>query len=134
MAAKLKILVIEDDDKDAELLRRKLQERFDLMIVSTLKQGLAVLAAHQYAAVILDLSLVNGIKDKVLDEVKDVCGEAAVVVLTGDSNPRTRDHMRHRKADAFMVKGREDSREDLVWVLYEAIKEKKRRLEKENRK
>jgi len=130
MAIKLKVLVIEDCDRDAELLRRKLEDRFDLEFVNTRKAGLDALQTNAYSVVIIDLTLTNGLKDKILDEVKELCGEAVTIILTGDTDPRTRDHMRHKKADNFVVKGKEDSQEDLEAIIFSAIALKASKLKK----
>lgn len=116
----LDILVIEDDENDFEILERKLKQH-KLTWAPKMKEAMKLLDAVVFDIVILDLKLSNGVKETVLDQVK-AKHKGPVIVLTGDEDPRTRDHMRHRKADFFVVKGREDSAEDLQWMIEQARK------------
>lgn len=121
----LKVLVIEDNPNCSELLEFLLKNEFDLTFTTTLKAGLAALDAGQFAAVILDLGLVNGHKNRVLDQVNEKRGAAATVVFTGDMNPATSDQMRNMGADQFAVKGRDDK--DLVKIVHMAIQYRQKR-------
>lgn len=121
MAKKLNILVIDDCAKDQELVGLKLK-RFNLTFASTLKAGLTALENGQFDVVLLDLGLINGKRDTVLQDVKEKRGAAATVVLTGDIRPATRDIMLGLGADGFMVKGRDDATaEDMEWVIFRAL-------------
>lgn len=121
MSKKLKILLIEDCDKDAELALRNLG-KFEVTHVSSLKTGIAKLESEAFDCVLLDLHMVNGKKETIFYEVKMKCGKAAIVVLTGDLSPRTRDHLLYVGANAFMVKGKDDkTREDMEWCIFRAL-------------
>lgn len=125
MAKKLNILVIEDNKRDQELLTHRLEGKFALTFASTLKEGLLAMANFQYDCVLLDLGLMNGRKDRVIHDVSDACGAAAIVILTGDINPSTRDHMLRCGADGFMVKGVDDkTKEDIEFVIFRALEHK----------
>lgn len=125
MGNKLNVLIIEDDRLCAELLSNKLFQTCNVTYVQTLKAGLAALDAGKFDAVLLDLGLTNGMKDTVVDEVNAHRGEAAIVVVTGDINPQTRYAALLNKADAFVVKGQNDTQEDLEWTIRWAIDHRK---------
>lgn len=122
---KLKILLIEDCVKDAELALRNLKAHV-VTHVATLRAGIAALEGGRFDCILLDLHLVNGKKETVLYEVNFKRGDAATVILTGDISPRTREHMLYVGADHFMVKGRDDkSPEDVNYVLAVALEHRK---------
>lgn len=121
MSKKLHILIIEDSHEDAILAERNLK-RHITKVVRTKQDGLLALGTGDFDVVLLDLNLVNGLRNTILGEVNEVRGRAATVVLTGDINPATRDAMLALGADGFMVKGVDDkTREDVEFVLYRAL-------------
>lgn len=123
----LKILMIEDNQDDAELAMRHLK-RHSVTHVKSLKDGIAALENGKFDCVLLDLHMVNGRKDTILYEVNMKRGNAATVILTGDDHPRTREHMMYIGADHFMVKGKDDkSADDMNYVLAVAIEHRKGR-------
>lgn len=127
MNKKLKILLIEDCDKDAELAMRNLKGH-DVTHAKTLKGGVAALENGKFDVVLLDLHMVNGKKETILYEVNFKRGAAATVILTGDISPRTREHMMYVGADHFMVKGKDDkNQEDMDYVMAVAIEHRQGR-------
>lgn len=115
---KKRVLIIENDPLCVVLIRAKLKDKFDLTFVTTLQAGLQQLNAEKWSTVVVDLSLPDSPnKDHTLREVRAHRGEAMVVVLTGDTDPRTRDHMLRLGADGYAVKGKDDTAADLVWVI-----------------
>lgn len=124
MSNRINILVIEDNSSDAELIRHRLKDRFDLVFASTLKEGLAALK-NRFDIVLLDLNLVNGKKDKVIGDVKER-HSGPIVILTGDSNPRTKDKVLLEEVDGFAVKGMDDTAADLAWIIHQAVHGRKK--------
>ena len=117
---KQRILIIEDDPRDAEINKHKLAGKFDVFIASSLKLGVLALERNNYDLVLLDLNLINGKRDEVIDKVK-AAFKGPIVVLTGDSNPRTKDLSLLKDVDGFAVKNIDDTAADLVWIIHQAL-------------
>ncbi len=124
---RLKLLAIEDNVLCAELLTKKLKGRYDLVFAHSKKDGIDKLDAGRWDCVLLDLGLHDAIREQVMDEIMEHSGDTAILILTGHSDPRLRDHMLLRHADGFAVKGMEDSPEDLDWLIQQAIAHRKKR-------
>lgn len=122
---KLKILLIEDCAKDAELAMNMLKQ-FDVTHAKTLKDGKFAMETGKWDIVLLDLNMTNGRKDTILGEVNSLRGSAATVILTGDANPAIRQAMITLGADGFMVKKVDDKvKTEINYVLYGAIEHRK---------
>jgi signal transduction histidine kinase len=83
----LRLLLIEDNPGDADLVREYLRGAHDpafaLHVVETLQEGLALLRAEKFAAVLLDLSLPDAQGVTTVQAVHAAAPDTAVVVLTG---------------------------------------------------
>lgn len=125
MKKKLHILLIEDEQNDADLLMPKLKWHV-AKHVPTLKSGLLALGTGNWDVVLLDLKLPNGHKETVLWDVNKCRGNAATVVITGDCNPAMRDAMLALGADGFLRKGIDDKTAvEIEYVLAVAIEHRK---------
>ncbi len=123
---KVKILAIEDSKLCAEILSKKLSDKFDLRFSHSLSDGLKALEGTRFDVVLLDLGLHDCNKETVMDVVMGKSGGAAIIILTGHADPRLRNLMLLKHADGFAVKGVEDSPEDIEWIIQQAIQHRKR--------
>lgn len=122
---KLNILMIEDCPHDAELALNNLK-LFTVTVVNTLTAGLDTLKKGKFDLVFLDLKLTNGTKEESFGKVKKVRGDAATVILTGDTNPATRDLLLNLGADGFMRKGIDDKGPiEMNYVIAVALEHRK---------
>lgn len=122
MIEKYKILLIEDCPKDTELAVLKLITKFDVVTVDTLQAGLTQLESDvKFHCVILDLQLKNGLKESVYQDVRKKYKDGPIGVVTGDTDPRTRDYIMLQRPGFFAVKGQEDGEKDLVSMIHQAI-------------
>lgn len=134
MSKKLKVLLVEDCAKDAELATNNLRI-FELAVVHTLPDGIAALDKGAFDCVLLDLNLKNGRKPAaILSDVDKHRGKAATVIVTGDCNPAMRQAMLTLGADGFMQKNVDDKTpEDVAFVIYRAIERRQKQLKGELR-
>jgi len=104
------VLLIEDNEDDAELIRTALCEQtpheFSLIWAERLDTGLARLVDGPVDAVLVDLSLPDSHGLESLDRVRSQAGEAAVIVLTGLDNELVAEKSLLRGAQDYLVKGR----------------------------
>ncbi|GAB5549161.1 MAG: response regulator [Sandaracinaceae bacterium] len=103
------VLLVEDSQSDAMMLRDALEERGIEWDVTRAKDGPSALAALEGALpdlMVLDLSLPGMRGDEVLTRVRAHAATAAlrVVVLTGTPNPREERRCRALGATDFFVK------------------------------
>lgn len=122
MIPKLALLVIEDNENDAILIRRKLESKFEIVIAGTKEEGLRLIEdGGKFDCVILDLTLTNGLKRTIYQEVRRKYHDGPIGIVTGDDDPRMRDYHILQKPGFFAVKGREDKAEDLIVMIRQAI-------------
>ncbi|MBS0171385.1 MAG: response regulator [Nitrospira sp.] len=104
------VLLIEDNEDDAELIRTALceQEPHDISLdwAERLDIGVSKLIAGPVDAVLVDLSLPDSHGLETLDRVRPKAGEAAVIVLTGLDNELVAEKSLLRGAQDYLVKGR----------------------------
>ncbi|CAE6802934.1 MAG: response regulator [Nitrospira sp.] len=104
------VLLIEDNEDDAELIRTALCEQashdISLDWADRLETGLSKLMGGPVDAVLVDLSLPDSHGLETLDRVRPQAGEAAVIVLTGLDNELVAEKSLLRGAQDYLVKGR----------------------------
>lgn len=127
MAEKLKILAIEDDKRCAELLRAKLDGEFVIEFAHSKRDGIKKLDESRWDVIFLDLGMHDAKRETILDEIEPHSGKAAIIILTGHNDPRLRDFMMFKQVDGFAVKGVEDSKQDLRFIIEQAIKHRQKR-------
>jgi DNA-binding response OmpR family regulator len=110
-AQAFRILLIEDNDGDAELVAEYIKElgvdEFNLERASTLGHGLSKLASSEYDIVLLDLHLPDSNGIETLTAICEICQDDSplVVVLTGmDDQEMTRAALEDCASD-FLIKG-----------------------------
>ncbi len=106
---KLNILIIEDNEFDravsAELLGRTSLVG-SISISNNCENGLATLAQHpQTDCVLLDLHLPDRLGSDAIDEIRQICPKAAVIMLTGETDQETALDCLKRGADDYLIKG-----------------------------
>ena len=104
----IQVLLIEDSEADAAVVRETLQEAapngFQVETVDRLEQGLASLDRQQFDLVLLDLTLPDSDGIETYDRVRSHA-EVAVVVLSGDSNDQIASEALEHGAQDYLVKG-----------------------------
>jgi two-component system, cell cycle sensor histidine kinase and response regulator CckA len=127
----ISLLLIEDEDLQAELLKRQLDASarkfesyspisFNVHHVHNLSVGLALLREKKFDATILDLTLPDSAGLTTLEAFRDEQPTMPVIVVTGDDNIVTSQIAIHQKAQEFIVKG-EYSGMSLVRSIFHAI-------------
>lgn len=102
----VRVLVVEDSDLDAELLRRTLRSGdFEIQRVETLRAALEQLRAHSYDVVLLDLSLPDGHGFDLFLAIRSHAPHSAIIVLTGLDDEALGLKMVHDGAQDYLVKG-----------------------------
>ena len=103
------LLLVEDDDDQAFLLRRVMREQFsgglEIVRVGTLKAALEAVEDREVRCVMLDLSLPDASGMEALEALRGAAPELAVVVLTGTDNDDLGRQALALGAQDFLVKG-----------------------------
>lgn len=104
------VLLIEDNEDDAELIREALTEHsshaFTLHWADRLETGVSKLAESHVDAVLVDLSLPDSQGLETLDRVRVEAREAPVIVLTGLDSETVAEKALLQGAQDYLVKGR----------------------------
>jgi diguanylate cyclase (GGDEF)-like protein/PAS domain S-box-containing protein len=120
----LELLVIEDDEADADLLRAYIDEstRIDADIdhAATLKEGLDAFDGSSHDLILLDLLLPDASAEETLERVCGRASDAPVVALTGNNSPDLERTALHYGVDEFLSKDALDT-ELLARTLPRAI-------------
>src|SRR6185503_3463296 len=108
----MRVLLIEDNEDDAYLIREMLMEKEDagvlLVWVDRLGTGLTRLAEHKSDLVLLDLSLPDSHGMETFDLVQGCAQDVPIVVLTGLDDEVMANQAVRRGAQDYLVKGRLD--------------------------
>ena len=108
----MRVLLIEDNEDDACLIREMLMEKEDagilLVWVDRLETGLTRLAENKSDLVLLDLSLPDSHGLETFDLVQGCAKDVPIVVLTGLDDEVMANQAVRRGAQDYLVKGRLD--------------------------
>lgn len=115
-----RILVIEDNDVDAENARRLLANEFDLVRVSSLTEGIETTTAQRFDCTLLDLGLPESTGPETLQRFLEVRPDCPVVVLTGIDDRKLGNQLIQMGAHDYLPKSRID-RYSLVRAVHYAI-------------
>lgn len=111
---KLNILLIEDNDGDAFLIRFYLldtyPDAYDLKHVSYLKQGLTELSERHYDIVLTDLGLPDSFGIDTVKEILKFYPNQCVIVMTGLNDEQLGLSTLSAGAQEYLVKGKFDSK------------------------
>jgi sigma-B regulation protein RsbU (phosphoserine phosphatase) len=108
------VLLIEDNQGDADLVRLRLVESNSDLVVSCadrLSTGLAALAVEPPAVVLLDLNLPDSHGAETFREVLNRAPSVPVVVLSGGDDEELAMKAIHQGAQDYLVKGQFDGRQ-----------------------
>lgn len=109
----LKLLLVEDNPADADLLQEILDEanetEWSLVHVETLKEALKCLNENQFDVVLLDLSLPDKQGLDTVQKTYDVVPDLPIVVLTGLNDKVIALEALRQGAQDYLVKGKIDS-------------------------
>jgi DNA-binding NtrC family response regulator len=124
----VRLLLVEDNPGDADLVREILDTanavRFDLSRASRLSEGLTLLAAGKYDAVLLDLGLPDSSGLETFYTLHAAVPWIPVVVLTGTSDWETGIHAVAAGAQDYLMKGSVDG-DTLVRRIRYAVERKR---------
>lgn len=124
-----KLLFVEDDHGDRELLSVKLQHAFRLVTVGTLAEAITWLDAEEFDCVLLDLGLPDSHYGATLNALLARYPAALVIVMSGNDDPVIQADSIAGGAVGYLVKGRDDqNRETLEHVIASAIARRKTKL------
>ena len=105
----IKVLLIEDNDVDAQLTQDLLSEwsteEFQVARATTLAEGLSLLSRERFDAMLLDLSLPDAFGLPTVREVHAASPTIPVVVLSGVSDPSLALQAVRQGAQDYLVKG-----------------------------
>jgi anti-anti-sigma factor len=109
----IKILLIEDDRKDARLIQTMLGDAadiaFDMEVFGRLSTGLERLAEGDIDLVLLDLTLPDSRGLKSLSKVRSQTSEVPVIIITGLDDEGAALEALQRGAQDYLIKGQVDS-------------------------
>jgi signal transduction histidine kinase len=111
-AERLRVLLIEDNLADARLTRELLNEAeldgFELVLASTLTQGIAQLDANEFDIVLLDLSLVDAQGLDTVRRLRQRQPRIPIIVVSGLDDEELAIEALHEGAQDYLVKGQGD--------------------------
>lgn len=126
----MKILLIEDDRHQAEIMTYRLKSRHELYIATSLNAGIEEFEQLKPEVVMVDLALPDSLNYKdTIKRISAVRAEAALIVITGwDATKELIDECIRFSTDGFIVKGRGDQTPALLDAeLEKAVRNKNRR-------
>lgn len=132
----VRILLIEDNPDEIELLEKKLLVKHELFFASSLTEGVEQCNRLKPDVIMADLGLPDSSGYKqTLQELGKVRCKAAVVIITGyDATREMIDDCIRFNADGFIVKGRGDRTPELLEAaISEAVAHRKRQLLETNK-
>lgn len=106
---KIKILLLEDNKADAELVRgmlKPLDGEVSVRISDRLSSASQLLAAESFDAVLLDLNLPDSAGLDTLRKIQEIAAHSAIVVLTGLDDERAGEEAVELGAQDYLVKSR----------------------------
>lgn len=103
--AMAKILVVEDDDHQADVIEKWLtHEHYKVDVVSTYADGKAMLSSYTYDAVVLDWGLPDGVGIDLIKEFRKGGGSTPILMLTGRSDMSDKEQGLDGGADDYLTK------------------------------
>lgn len=125
-----RILMVDDDEHEVELFRRKMREQFTVDSAASLTEANRKLRLNNYECVLLDLNLpdVHNLRATVAEFKADNPEQICVIVFTGNESESIRDECFQQGADDVWIKGKDDRDTKIVGRrILDAIWRKKRR-------
>lgn len=107
------VLIVEDNDADADLLREYLSENrggsFRTVCTHRLSAALQTVSARSYDLILLDLNLPDSAGLETLKRMRTAVGSTPIIVVTGSFEGRTGVDALHSGANDYFLKDRVDS-------------------------
>jgi len=126
--APIRILLVEDDPEDVELLQEMLaetaQDKFSLELAPDLATGLRLLKKGGIDIILLDLNLPDGQGIQTFFRVQELAGRLPIVVMTGLDDEFLGNEMIKKGAQDYLIKGKVDG-QVLTRTMRYAIERKK---------
>lgn len=116
----LRILVIDDNEIDRELVCRLIGRGYQLEVVATAKDGVAAISANRPHLVLLDYHLPDARAFELLESL--VAADLPVIVLTGENSPEVIVSAMQKGARDFLLKERL-TKESLSLAVRSALSE-----------
>jgi signal transduction histidine kinase len=130
----VKVLLVEDDPRDTQLLRRMLSDKalgiFAVTQVERLGEAVAYLATHPVDIVLLDLGLPDAVGLDTVRRAHAAAPNVPLVVLTGSTDRAMAVLALQEGAQDYLVKGAV-ANHSLQWVLHYAIERHRLLAERE---
>jgi diguanylate cyclase (GGDEF)-like protein len=111
----MKTLIVEDDEALRKALREAVREKLAcgeeqaaddaVHTASTLAEALSMIETHRYDAILLDLGLPDTVGTSAADHVREAAPDAAIVVFTGETDPRYARQLLRRGVQELLLKG-----------------------------
>ncbi|MGH7654312.1 MAG: response regulator [Gemmatimonadaceae bacterium] len=128
----VRILLVEDNPDDQDLVRRMLRKAtdiaFEVEAVSRLADAITQVSTRRFDAVLVDLSLPDARNLQTVRHLREVSPDLPLIALTGRDDMQTELAALAIGAQDYLIKGRDDAR-TLVRSIRHAIERK--RLENE---
>jgi len=109
-AAEIRVLVVEDNESDAELIRESLSgiddPRYEIEQVAALSAGLELLARREFDVILLDLDLLDSRGQATFLKMHSEVPHIPIVVLTGHQDEARAVEAVQEGAQDYLVKGR----------------------------
>jgi PAS domain S-box-containing protein len=122
---KLKILVIEDEELDAEVIKKNLAlNKFEILEAKTLATGISLISNHKdIDAILLDLNLPDSEGFDTLKSVQSLAPNIAIIILTGIDDQQVVSSSLQTGAQDYLIKGVFNSK-GLIRSIYYSIERK----------
>jgi len=118
---KIHILLVEDNEGDARLVKENLQDmsmvNYVVDHVTNFKNAIERLGAHEYALILLDLGLPDSAGFQTFNNVQLVAGDVPIIIFTGLGDEELSIKAVKAGAQDYLVKGHADS-----YILSKAIR------------
>ncbi len=102
--AKAKILIIDDDYGPRESLRILLKYDYDVLVASSVADGLALLKVHQPDTIVLDNRMPGRTGLEGLNDIRQIDTDVSIIMLTGYGTLETACEAFRNQATDFMTK------------------------------
>ncbi len=108
-----KVLIVEDNDGDAMLIRKMLEgaeaQHFEVTRAETLSEATKLIGVKTFDAILLDLSLPDSHGIKTIESLRIVAPSIPVIVMTGLSDETIGLNAVQKGAQDYLVKGKVDA-------------------------
>jgi len=115
------ILLVEDSPSDAELMASMLADIKEfpnnVQNVQTLSEAKEAVTKGNFDAVVLDLNLPDSTGLKTYTDLRDVCKDVPIVILTGMDDREVLTHALKNGADNYLIKDKVDGGRVAIAIL-----------------